>query len=1042
APARGHRRYLDVDLRVGSMELDNTHEIRGGDWRDNYAGRRLVDFPIENDPASIRATLWNETEYQYRKAQERYTKVQANRQVKVAEEDQSADFSPGGAPTYNEPFTTTPVDEAAWSAILDRLGDYFTQFPFVQSSQVGLTVTDVGNCLVSSEGARLQHGNHYIRFRISIYGMAADGMALHRSVGHDAARMEHLPAADVLLADAQRLVEELRSLMDAPIVEPYIGPAILLNRASGVFFHEIFGHRIEGHRQKSESEGQTFTKKVGQTILPDFISVYDDPTLTQFAGTDLRGAYRFDSEGTPAQAVTVVEKGVLRSFLTSRSPIENFPFSNGHGRREPGHDVVARQGNLIVRSEKVVGFDELRRELIAECLRQGKPYGLVFADISGGFTMTGRGGPQAFKVNPLYVYRVYADGRPDEIVRGVDIVGTPLTSFSKIILTADDDAVFNGTCGAESGGVPVSAVSPSILVSEIEVEKRQKGQDKPPLLPPPTPPSPQGDPVFGAMQDEMDRAMTQLVMPGMTPPYFLAYWIQDNETLTIEARYGALVQTARDRERYLAAQVRVGSPALDNTEFIGGWDDLYRMRARMAEEDDYLSLRHQLWLHTDAAYKDGLETLARKQAHLQAHPPQDTLPDFVAAAAVDRIEAPARLEVDEAQWADEVREAARLLSGYRSLQDWRITYFGGAVNRRHLNSEGHRHLKGGVQHLLEVSATAQAPDGQRLTGFLRFSTRDEPIPVGGALAARVRALAEDLEAMAGAPLLDEYAGPVLFTDFAAAQFVSQLFISQLSPVRAPLAAEEWMADQMPDARLTGRLQRRVMPDFVSVRDEPAREAWGGIKLAGYQKIDDEGVASQALTLVRDGRLVDLPMGRLPTKKLSGSNGHALLLPNQWLTTGVTNLFVASRSPVEDCVKELRRICTESGNAYGLLVTRLEDPGVSNAYRWTETEGGEEELLTAPVTMYRVYADDGRREPVRGLSFDEVSIRTLRDIAALGGDEAVFNFRQPSPMSGWRQPIAIVTPSILVEEMELTARGLAREPRPLSDRPHVGVRSAQ
>ena len=485
APESEHRRYLDVDLRVGSPELDNTHEIRGGDWRDNYTERRLMDFPLDEDPAALRAALWNETEYQYSKAQERYTKVLTNRQVKVTEEDLSDDFSPGKAAQYSEPFAATLVDEEHWMALLDRVGDYFAQFPFVQESAAALSVNDLGTYLVNNEGVRLQHGNHYIRLRLNVSGMAEDGMTLQRGMVYDGARMENLPPIETVLADAERLVKELQALIDAPVVEPYIGPAILLPRASGVFFHEIFGHRIEGHRQKSESEGQTFTKKVGQPILPEFISVYDDPTMARFENTDLRGYYRFDDEGTPAERVTVVDHGILRNFLTTRSPIENFPSSNGHGRREYGNDIVARQGNLIVQSDKTVPFDELRRALIAECQRQGKPYGLVFGDISGGFTMTGRGGPQAFKVNPLYVYRVYADGRPDEVVRGVDIVGTPLTSFSKIILTADDDAVFNGTCGAESGMVPVSAVSPSILVSEIEVEKRPKGQDKPPILPPP-----------------------------------------------------------------------------------------------------------------------------------------------------------------------------------------------------------------------------------------------------------------------------------------------------------------------------------------------------------------------------------------------------------------------------------------------------------------------------------------------------------------------------------------------------------------------------
>jgi predicted Zn-dependent protease len=183
--------------------------------------------------------------------------------------------------------------------------------------------------------------------------------------------------------------------------------------------------------------------------------------------------------------VKLVERGVLKNFLMSRAPLKDFPQSNGHGRREPGRSVVSRMGNLFVESDKTVPFADLRRQLIEECKRQGKPYGLLFEDIAGGFTGTRRAGAQSFKVLPVVVYRVYADGRPDELVRGVDVVGTPLTCFSKIIAAGDDPAVFNGTCGAESGGVPVSAISPSILVSQIEVEKRRREQDKPPILPSP-----------------------------------------------------------------------------------------------------------------------------------------------------------------------------------------------------------------------------------------------------------------------------------------------------------------------------------------------------------------------------------------------------------------------------------------------------------------------------------------------------------------------------------------------------------------------------
>jgi TldD protein len=486
SPERFEHRYLDVDLRVGGMELDNTHEIRGGSWRDNYTPTRLIDFPLDADAEAVRAALWNETEYQHMKAQERLTKVEANRQVKVEEEDLSNDFSPAEPQVFTEPPRRTEIDEEHWNGVLSRVGDYLADHDFVQSSSATVSLTDRNSYMVNNEGASLQHGNTYIRVRLSVSGMADDGMNLYRSEGFDAAIPDNMPDEATMMAEAERIVAELEALRTAPVVEPYIGPAILMGEASGVFFHEIFGHRIEGHRQKSESEGQTFTKKVGQQILPEFISVYYDPTQEQFNGVDLRGYYKYDDEGVPAERVMLVEKGILKNFLMSRSPIEGFPRSNGHGRREHGHETESRQSNLFVESEKVVTYPELKQMLIDECVAQGKPYGLIFNDISGGFTMTGRGGPQAFKVLPLFVTRVYADGRPDEVVRGVDIVGTPLTSFSKIVMAADDPAVFNGTCGAGSGWCPASGISPSLLVSEIEVEKRQKGQDKPPILPPPS----------------------------------------------------------------------------------------------------------------------------------------------------------------------------------------------------------------------------------------------------------------------------------------------------------------------------------------------------------------------------------------------------------------------------------------------------------------------------------------------------------------------------------------------------------------------------
>jgi predicted Zn-dependent protease len=339
--------------------------------------------------------------------------------------------------------------------------------------------------LVTSEGTRIRTAQTRYRITLSAATKAEDGMDLNQSVDFNAATPDGLPGEKELAEAFRGIIDQVLALREAPLAEPYIGPAILRNRAAGVFFHEIFGHRIEGHRQKDVTEGQTFTKKIGKSVLPDFISVYDDPTIPVLAGTDLRGHYLYDDEGVQASRVRLVNSGVLETFLLSRSPVEGFPHSNGHGRRQAGYAVAARQGNLIVEAKTQVPFERLRELLIEECKRQGKPYGLLFEDISGGFTMTGRRGPQSFKVLPIVVYRIYADGREDELIRGADVVGTPLTCFEEITHAGDDLAVFNGSCGAESGWVPVAAVSPSLLVSTIEIEKRARNQSRPPILDPP-----------------------------------------------------------------------------------------------------------------------------------------------------------------------------------------------------------------------------------------------------------------------------------------------------------------------------------------------------------------------------------------------------------------------------------------------------------------------------------------------------------------------------------------------------------------------------
>jgi TldD protein len=478
-------RNLNVDARVGSPKLDNTHEIRGGgfDFTDYIPSN--VEAPVDENADALKAILWTETDRRFKSAQEKYTKVLSERQVKVLESDTSADFSRSAAIKYQSQVSGLGIDVAAWRERLKKLSATFRQYPWILSSTVSLTAATQNRYIVNTDNSEIIDGSLRYNLRISASTMAEDGMELGLGSRTFATSLDRLPDDQAIAAKIDSLIQNLDALRKAPMVEPYSGPAIMMAQACGVFFHEIFGHRIEGHRQKSEFEGQTFTKKINEPIMPDFISVVDDPSMVNFNDRDLNGHYDYDDEGVASQKANIVENGILKGFLLSRSPIARFPASNGHGRRSYGNRVVTRQGVLYVKSTKEVPIDELRAEMIRECKAQNKPYGLIFYDISGGFTSTGREGTQSFKVIPLFVKRVYVDGRPDEVVRGVDIVGTPLLSLSKIALTADDYGIFNGTCGAESGWVPVSAIAPSILVSEIEVEKKAKGQDKPPILPAP-----------------------------------------------------------------------------------------------------------------------------------------------------------------------------------------------------------------------------------------------------------------------------------------------------------------------------------------------------------------------------------------------------------------------------------------------------------------------------------------------------------------------------------------------------------------------------
>jgi TldD protein len=474
------RRQADVTMRVGTPALDNTH------GQSRPSGVTSGTLPQGDDSDAVARVLWELTDREYKRAAPAYLNVKTNTAVRAEEEDKSPDFSKEAAVTYTtEVATPSGFDRASWEGEIRRISSAFRKYPEVYFATVVLQVQNSNARLVSSEGAAVVTPSATTRLVIEAQTRADDGMELLRVETFQAPSASGLPGEAELTAKVDKMAADLKELRSAPVAEPYDGPALLSGRAAAVFFHEVLGHRLEGHRQKDQEEGQTFTKKVNQEVLPKFLSVADDPTIQELAGVKLAGSYAFDNEGTPARRVEVIQNGVLKNFLMSRMPINDFGHSNGHGRNQPGLMPTGRQGNLIVTSTQSVAEAQLRQKLIDEVKKQNKPYGLYFDDIQGGFTLTQRSLPQAFQVLPVIVYRIYADGRPDELVRGVDIVGTPLAALTRIMMTGDQQHVFNGVCGAESGQVPVAAVAPAMLFSEMEVQKRAHAHERPPILPPP-----------------------------------------------------------------------------------------------------------------------------------------------------------------------------------------------------------------------------------------------------------------------------------------------------------------------------------------------------------------------------------------------------------------------------------------------------------------------------------------------------------------------------------------------------------------------------
>lgn len=475
-----------VEIRVGGYDFDNFANVEGESFRlTEYSADRAV--PLDADPTAIRGTLWLLTDEVYKKAVSDYLTKKGGAVYATDEKIAVPSFSKEQPVTYRGPVKTLSFDREHFRKMVEKVSKSMLDEPELLDSAIDVNATHIVRYFTSSEGSEIVDEFTLYSIQAEAWARAEDGMMLENGRSFYARDASKLPSLDVVQTEVDEMVEELVALKKAPTIDPFTGPAILAPEASGVLFHEAVGHRLEGERQRDEEEGRTFKGRVGKVVIPKFLSVVDDPTIPVWEDDQLNGHYAYDDEGVQAARAVLIEDGVLRGFLKSRTPIEGSVKSNGHGRAQGIAKPMARMANTMVvaEAEKSVPYAKLKGMLIEEVKRQGKPFGLIIRDITGGSTNTSGYGYQAFKGSPRLIYKVDPNTGKETLVRGVELVGTPLTSINKIVAASQETGVFNGYCGAESGYVPVSTVAPALLTTEVELQRTQQSNERPPILPPP-----------------------------------------------------------------------------------------------------------------------------------------------------------------------------------------------------------------------------------------------------------------------------------------------------------------------------------------------------------------------------------------------------------------------------------------------------------------------------------------------------------------------------------------------------------------------------
>jgi len=569
-------------------------------------------------------------------------------------------------------------------------------------------------------------------------------------------------------------------------------------------------------------------------------------------------------------------------------------------------------------------------------------------------------------------------------------------------------------------------------------------------------PEEQTDVLLRAMRDEAARSMAGLRIAGMEPPYFVEYFVEDRRDYKVTAVLGALEKQESGRQRRVRVGVRVGTRELDNTGFLSNSSYGYGGSSeRLALEDDYDALRRELWLATDEAYKRALGQLAAKRAVLQNRTP-DGLPDLSAEERTTLAAVATSESFDEAAWGGRVRALSAIYREFPEIQESGASLRVMRVTRSYVNSEGTTVRRPADMVLLLAGALTQAADGTPLYSVLPvFQGALAELPPQEQLAAAVRLAAERLKRVAAAPLAEKYTGPVLLAPQATAELFALMVLPALSGERPPLFDDQRLSSYFHAGAFSGRIGRRVLPEFLSLEDDPLRTALDGHALFGAYAVDDQGVPAQGVSLVEQGVLKTLLMSRRPGYGILQSNGHGRTSGGEppRATPGNLILTAANGKSLETLKQDLIERCRKEGLGHGLVISSLGLPPaeeLQSSLMSMMAGGAQGGLKLSAIVANLISVADGREQPVRGLLTADFTPRALLQIEAAGAERFVLNMLSAddgsvaggvrsfaisnSDEQGAGTPVSVAAPALLFPELEFAPSEAPRQRLPLIAHP--------